>query len=47
MSNKDTPICAFNSNECNGKIIKVGSKISIPETHWIDFMWNVALYVSL
>src|SRR6266498_1711041 len=33
MSNKDTPICAFNSNECNGKIIKVGNKISIPETH--------------
>ena len=29
MSNKDTPICAFNSNECNGKINKVGNKISL------------------
>jgi hypothetical protein len=33
MSNNDTRTCAFNSNECNGKICKVGDKVSIPETN--------------
>ncbi|PKB97799.1 hypothetical protein RhiirA5_384399 [Rhizophagus irregularis] len=33
MSNSDTRTCAFDSNECNGKIYKVGDKVSIPETN--------------
>lgn len=34
MSNtKNTQVCAFYSNECNGKISKVGNKVSIPETN--------------
>ena len=34
MSNKNnTRICEFYSNECNGKINKVGDKVSIPETN--------------
>ena len=33
MLNKDIRICAFDSNECNGKIKKVGDKVSIPETN--------------
>jgi hypothetical protein len=32
MSN-DTRTCAFVSNECNGKIKKVGDKVSIPKTN--------------
>jgi hypothetical protein len=33
MLNNDIRICAFDSNECNGKIKKVGDKVSIPETN--------------
>ena len=44
MSNNDIQTCAFDSNECNGKINIVGDKVSIPST---NFMWNVSLYVSL
>ena len=32
MSN-NTQACAFVSNECNGKINKVGDKVSIPKTN--------------
>ena len=33
MSNNDIQTCAFDSNECNGKINKVGDKVSIPSTN--------------
>ena len=33
MSNNNTRTCAFISNECNGKINKVGDKVSIPITN--------------
>jgi hypothetical protein len=33
MSNNNTQTCAFDSNECNGKIHKVGDKVSIPKTN--------------
>jgi len=33
MSNNDIQTCAFDSNECNGKIHKVGDKVSIPSTN--------------
>src|SRR5204862_787607 len=33
MSNNNTRTCAFISNECNGKINKVGDKVSIPKTN--------------
>src|SRR5436190_24893 len=33
MSNNDTRTCAFDSNKCNGKIKKVGDKVSIPKTN--------------
>src|SRR5581483_4654671 len=33
MSNNNTRTCAFISNECNGKINKVGNKVSIPITN--------------
>ena len=33
MSNEEIQICAFHSNECNGKISKLGNKVLIPETN--------------
>ena len=33
MSNEEIQICAFHSNECNGKIHEVGDKVSIPKTN--------------
>ena len=33
MSNNDIQTCAFDSNECNGKINIVGDKVSIPSTN--------------
>ncbi|PKY59821.1 hypothetical protein RhiirA4_482907 [Rhizophagus irregularis] len=32
-NNNNTRICEFDSNECNGRIYKVGDKVSIPETN--------------
>src|SRR5436190_11882556 len=32
-NNNNTRTCEFNSNECSGKINKVGDKVSIPETN--------------
>ena len=33
MSNEEIQICAFHSNECNGRINKIGNKALIPETN--------------
>ena len=33
MSNINTQTCAFDSNECSGKINKIGNNVSIPKTN--------------
>ena len=42
MSNNNTKTCAFDSNECNGKIHEVGDKVSISKTN-IKLWGNIKL----
>ena len=46
MSNNSTQTCEFNSNECNGRICKVGDKVSIPETNTELISYGMFLCLS-